>query len=203
MPSASFASPIDINDVLGIKNADEANGTATESSPVGDLEIDLDSNFPSPIKPPTPTNVPDSSINARLTTLEQNQGVIINKLNTIAQAVAKPQLTRNDVDVVVRKAINDLVVPHLTVRTKEGINKTVPTSNGAFRLNPGERIIAIDGVPVGPIKTVPKSNVIPTINTPVYQASSGDWDVRYTTSRNGSIFGNVRSNCPGNVCPTR
>lgn len=202
--SSCLAMPVDVEDVLGLNQPEESTEETETKVPVADLGFDLDENFPAP--PPTPAPAPakpssvtDSSINARLATLEQNQGVIITKLNAIAQSVAKPQLTKEDVDVVVRKAINDLVVPHLTIRTKDGINKTVASnSNGGFKLNPGERLVAIDGIPV----SQPVVVNAPKFTSPVYEVVSGNWKARYT-SGDGLLFGGIRSNCPGGVCPTR
>lgn len=211
LASLFFVSPVysddvfDLQGVLGIETQEEVKEEAPEPVPAASLGVDLDKNFP-PKNPDTePTNSvlepqkasDDSSVSARLETLEQNQVVIINKLNGVLRAVEKPQLTKEDVDTVVRKAITELVLPHLTIRSKDGVNRTVPTNSvGGFVINPGETLVAVDGVPV------PKPSVVGMTKSsqPIYESVSGEWVTRYTTGENNRIFGGVRPAKGETIC---
>lgn len=116
----------------------------------------------------------------------------------------------------VRQIVREEIAAQLSIRQADGSlsrrTVTVPASgNTSFQLNPGERLVAIDGVPVSQLSSVASYPSVRAASTPSYvvQASPPavrSAPVRVQMTRRPSFFGNMfapqqqYSTCVGGNC---
>jgi hypothetical protein len=107
--------------------------------------------------------------------------------------------TIDEIRSVVREELDRVTI---TLKTAAGVEKKVEvplTKDNApkvMQLQPGERVVAIDGVPVTPFTYQSQA-----YNAPVTQYQTPAYEMR-VLNRSGSFFGAVRSNrqCVGGNC---